>query len=120
MDFFEDLGKKISDTAETIGKKTEGVVESQRIKSQVHAIEKSIEKIMMDLGQMIYKRYEAGESVPEEYWAICDEVQNRYSKIEEYKKELADVKGLRECESCHAVLEEEALFCSKCGAKIRI
>ena len=34
-DFFEQLGKKISDVAEDFGKKTEDTLEVQRIKSQI-------------------------------------------------------------------------------------
>ena len=36
-DFFEQLGKKISDVAEDFGKKTEDTLEVQRIKSQLRS-----------------------------------------------------------------------------------
>ena len=37
-DFFEQLGKKISDVAEDFGKKTEDTLEVQRIKSQIRSM----------------------------------------------------------------------------------
>ena len=37
-DFFEQLGKKISDVAEDFGKKTEDTLEVQRIKSQIRSL----------------------------------------------------------------------------------
>ena len=40
-DFFEQLGKKISDVAEDFGKKTEDTLEVQRIKSQIRSLENS-------------------------------------------------------------------------------
>ena len=40
-DFFEQLGKKISDVAEDFGKKTEDTLEVQRIKSQIRSLDRA-------------------------------------------------------------------------------
>ena len=43
-DFFEQLGKKISDVAEDFGKKTEDTLEVQRIKSQIRSLDRANER----------------------------------------------------------------------------
>ena len=42
-DFFEDLGKRITETAGAVTKKTEEVVETQKIKSQIRVEERNKE-----------------------------------------------------------------------------
>lgn len=44
-DFFEQLGKKISDVAEDFGKKTEDTLEVQRIKSQIRSLDRAMKEI---------------------------------------------------------------------------
>ena len=38
-DFFEELGKKISDVASDIGKKTEDTIEIQKLKSNIRGLD---------------------------------------------------------------------------------
>lgn len=44
-DFFEDLGKRITETAGAVTKKTEEVVETQKIKSQIRVEERNKKEI---------------------------------------------------------------------------
>lgn len=44
-DFFEDLGKRITETAGAVTKKTEEVVETQKIKSQIRVEERNKERV---------------------------------------------------------------------------
>ena len=50
-DFFEQLGKKISDVAEDFGKKTEDTLEVQRIKSQIRSLDRANERFMKNSKQ---------------------------------------------------------------------
>ena len=42
-DFFEELGKKISDVASDIGKKTEDTIEIQKLKSNIRGLQRANE-----------------------------------------------------------------------------
>ena len=46
-DFFEDLGKRITETAGAVTKKTEEVVETQKIKSQIRVEERNKESCLL-------------------------------------------------------------------------
>ena len=48
-DFFEQLGKKISDVAEDFGKKTEDTLEVQRIKSQIRSLDRANERDYIEI-----------------------------------------------------------------------
>ena len=53
-DFFEDLGKRITETAGAVTKKTEEVVETQKIKSQIRVEERNKERDLQHLGKLVY------------------------------------------------------------------
>lgn len=52
-EFFEDLGKFITETAGNVGKKTEEVMEVQKLKSQIRSLERSNQGDLTDLGKII-------------------------------------------------------------------
>ncbi len=60
-DFFEDIVDRISDTAETVGKKAGEVVEVQKIKGKIRTLERNNRRDFRDLGRMVYERYKNGE-----------------------------------------------------------
>ena len=62
-DFFEDLGKRITETAGAVTKKTEEVVETQKIKSQIRVEERNKERDLQHLGKLVYDRFQKGEVI---------------------------------------------------------
>ena len=128
-DFFENLGKIISEKAEVVSKKTgevvdavakktEQTVEVQKIKNQIHVMERNNERDFKDIGKMIYDRYKKGEVVDAGYLELCEAISEREDSIEKSKREIAEIKGIDVCAKCDAPLEANAKFCSKCGAKV--
>ena len=73
-DFFEQLGKKISDVAEDFGKKTEDTLEVQRIKSQIRSLDRANERDYIEIGKKIYEKFKAGEVADLEYIALCESI----------------------------------------------
>ena len=71
--FWEDLSKRIGETAESVSNKAGEAVEIQKLKSQIRALERGTEEDLIDLGRMVYEYFEArilygyykyGESLP--------------------------------------------------------
>ena len=56
-DFFEELGRKISDVAIDLGKKTEDTLEIQRLKSDIRALQRDYDRDHMDIGRMVYEKF---------------------------------------------------------------
>ena len=52
-DFFEDLGKRISDVANDIGKRTEDTIEVQKIKSKIRSLRRANERDFIEIGRMV-------------------------------------------------------------------
>ena len=127
--FFKDLGKIISEkagevakktgeVADVVVKKTEQTVEVQKIKAQIHTMERNNERDYKDIGKMIYDKFKNGEGADAEYIELCDAIAEREAAIAKAKEEIAKVKGLDVCPECEAHVEPDATFCPKCGAKV--
>lgn len=95
-DFFEQLGKKISDVAEDFGKKTEDTLEVQRIKSQIRSLDRANERDYIEIGKKIYEKFKSGEVADLEYISLCESIEKerkkqhsarrRYEKFRRYSR----------------------------------
>lgn len=118
-EFFEDLGKFITETAGNVGKKTGEVMEVQKLKSQIRSLERSNQGDLTDLGKIIYERFRKEEAVDGELEVICEEIRKRRMIIVAFEKKLADMKGVKECENCQELIEKDMKFCPHCGAEVK-
>ena len=57
-DFFEDLGKRLSETAEAVTAKAGDAIEIQKLKAQIRELARGNAEDLMELGQSIYDRFE--------------------------------------------------------------
>lgn len=92
-DFFEDLGKKISDAATEFGKKTEDTLEIQKFKSDIRSLKRGNERDYVDIGKIVYDKYQNGEVVDGEVSVLCEAIDKRDVQINELKAEIAKIKG---------------------------
>ena len=70
MAFFNDLGKKITDTVDVVGKKTNEVVEIQKLRGQISSLERETAGCYEELGRILFEKYENHEELPEEAEAL--------------------------------------------------
>lgn len=116
-DFFEDLGKRLEETAETMTNKAGEAIEIQRLKGKVRALARENAVDLMEMGRMVYESYKKGESVDEKSKTLCDAVIGREENMKEYNKKIAHLKGGYECASCGKMVGKDMIYCPYCGAK---
>ncbi|WP_049727139.1 hypothetical protein [Dorea sp. D27] len=92
-DFFEDLGKRISDVANDIGKKTEDTLEIQKRRSEIRTLRRASDRDLMDIGKMIYDKFRKGELNETDCIALCEEIEKRDMQIEKQEEEIARIRG---------------------------
>ena len=90
-DFFEQLGKKISDVAEDFGKNTEDTLEVQRIKSQIRSLDRANERDYIEIGKKIYEKFKAGEVADLEYIALCESIEKREEEAVQCQEEIRKI-----------------------------
>ena len=103
-DFFDGLGTAISRTARELGGKAENLYESQKMKNRIAGEERQIQKIMAEIGRIIYKRYLDGAPLEDAQKILCEQIDQRMDKSPIIKR------GLRESEAAKSVLPAEAAW----------
>lgn len=114
--FWDDLGNTLTRKAKGLSSRAENLYEIQKIRNKLSAQERMTEKLMMDIGKMIYTRYEQGEAVDGETGAICEEISRHMLEADHYRDAIAASKGEKFCPACHKAVMREASFCPYCGA----
>nr|WP_294677875.1 zinc ribbon domain-containing protein [uncultured Blautia sp.] len=115
-DFFSGIGAIIAKTARNISQKAEDLYEVQKIRNQLSGEEQLAEKAMMDIGRVIYARYEQGEGVDGELGILCQEISQHMQVADHYRDVIAAHNGEKYCPACHKAVMREANFCPYCGA----
>ena len=115
-DFFETLRQTITDTAEVVGKKTEDLVEIQKLRSRIRNAQRNVEADYQKLGEIIYQRYIGGAVLDDELADVCSKIMELQKETASYKEELAGRKGQNVCPVCGSGNPKDAAFCMQCGA----
>ena len=115
-EFFDGLGEAITKTARELGGRAETLYETQKMKNRISGEERQIQKIMAEIGKIIYRRYLDGTPLEDSQKMLCEQIDQRMEKIARYKESLAGVKGRQICPSCGSSVDGSASFCPHCGA----
>lgn len=119
MTTFEDVVSKAKCVAETAGKKTSDFIEVTRLKIQAAEIEKDISSILEGLGRLIYDSRKAEEDVSPLIDDCIAKVDERTSELNEVRKKIDEFKDLVRCKNCGVMNPDDAVYCKKCGEKLR-
>lgn len=117
-DFFGDLGKSISQVTQQAANKTNIFFESQKISGQISAEQREIEKLYQQIGEEVYKHADACSHMGPKIDADIATLKTRCQKLNDMKKNLASVKGLKVCPNCGETVELSSAFCPKCGTPV--
>lgn len=91
-DFFDDLGKKISEVASDLGKRTEDTLEIQKMKSEVRTLKRANERDYRDIGRMMYDKFQKGEITDTSCIELCSAIEKREEEIEARKETIERIK----------------------------
>lgn len=92
-DFFNELGKKLSETADIVGKKTNEIWDTEKTKSEIRFLKRANERDFIDIGKMIYEKFQKNEISDTDYIELCQSIEKRNEKIDDLKKEISRIKG---------------------------
>ena len=92
-DFFSELGKKISETADIVGKKTNEILDTEKLRSRIRTLERANERDYIDIGKSVYEKFQENEVTDESCIEFCEAIEKRQEQIEDLKKEIDRIKG---------------------------
>ena len=116
MEFFEQLGKKISSTSQSAVQKTKDFADTTKLNSAISDKEKKISSLCLSLGQAYYEDHK--EETTSRYSETIKQINDLYAEINENKEKIKQIKGIVKCPKCGADVETDDSFCSVCGTKV--
>lgn len=116
MAFFEDIGKKVTQTSQDAIKKTKILAETTKINSQISSERRVIGENYTKIGEKYFELF--SESPDENLAAFVSAIVEAQSKIQEFEEQIVRLKGALSCPNCGTELKEGALFCMNCGSKM--
>ena len=115
MAFWSDLGKKISDTTQSVVEKTKTSTDTMRLNGLISDEERNVQRIYAEIGKK-YMELHGADGDPD-FAGLLQEYQTSKAKMEEYRSQIRKNKHLLICAGCGAEIPETVLYCTKCGAE---
>lgn len=115
MEFFKDLGKKISSASQEVVKKTQDMADTMKLNGEISNEEKKINSAYLMIGHKYFDLHSA--SPDEEFVEYINSIKNSMDRIAELKEEVLKISGKKSCQQCNTELDSKAPFCPNCGAK---
>lgn len=117
MTVFDKFTSKVSDTAKAAARKSGELVEVTKLNAAINQESEKIEKSYNAIGKIIYEKYSNGEKYTDDIRVLCDEIDEFCASLQGMRDRINDLRNIILCKNCGNELEEDALYCPKCGVK---
>lgn len=114
MAFFNKLSNTISAAGKDGLSKAKEIKDTAKISVDIKEREGAIQRMYVELGKAYYRDHKC-DSAPEYDQILA--IKAAFEEIQELKASKDDIRGIRRCPSCGAVISQEAKFCASCGVK---
>ena len=119
MDFFENVKRAVSDTAQTVSKASGEVASKVKTRYSIYETNSEIKRILGEIGLEIYQLYKNDEAeLSDSILEKCRELDEKNEIIEAAEAKLDSKKGVVTCKNCGEKLGKNAVFCHKCGSRV--
>lgn len=119
MGFFDKLGKKASETYKGAAEKTSKLAKETKMKMAINENKSKINDVYEEIGKKIYENHvkEKKENLEEFLKEECTKIDILADEIEDYRKEILELKDKKQCTNCNKEIEANVKFCPNCGAE---
>lgn len=123
MGFLDDVGKKITSAGKEAMDMAKDLADTAKINSEIAEQTKSIENAYSEIGKKFFELH-AGDHEPafDEQFGIIFSAKARIAELEKKKVEIKGSSKAGEtgrfCPSCGQPVDEGAVFCKNCGARL--
>lgn len=114
MAFFDDLGKKISQTGQDVVRKTKNFADTTKISAQIAEQERQLSNLYQQLGRLYYEGHK--DAPAEDLRMFVDAITQAQDWISQQKEQIDQINGVVKCNVCGSDVPQEYLYCSVCGS----
>jgi len=117
MAFFDELGKKITQTGQGAAKGAKNVAETMKVNGMISDEEKRINNAYLQIGKTYYEN--CGDNPDQLFAQLINDINDSKAKIAAYTEQLRQIKGVARCQKCGGEVPIDAPFCSSCGSPMK-
>ncbi len=112
MGFFNELGKKTTETTSKIAREA-------KLKMKITENKGKIKDLYCEIGRKIYENHVREENLDIKEFVSddCSKIDSLSKEIEDARKEILVLNNKKMCNKCFAEIENDSMFCPKCGEK---
>lgn len=114
MAFFSKLGETITETSKDVSQKAKELTELAKLNMSVKKKEEFVQKQYLEIGKQYFDLHKDDE---EPFFEEISVIKEKQQEILQLEMEIAAIKGQKKCPNCGILLEQDSVFCRKCGAK---
>lgn len=116
MAFFDEIGKKLSQTGQAAVQKTKQMADVAKLNSDISDEEKKVTNIYYQIGQLYVSLH--NDNPEPDFEVLIEQLNESQIQIKNLKQQIQDIKGVKRCTTCGAEIPNNATFCSSCGTAI--
>lgn len=119
MDFFNKLGKKVSETYDATAEKTSKLAKEAKLRMKINENKSDIKDLYREIGKKVYEKHVREENIDikTELEEECTKIDVLSSEIETCLKSILELKQRKQCSKCHSEIDLDSAYCPRCGEK---
>ena len=114
MDFFSKLGETITETGKDVSQKAKELTELAKLNMSMKKKEEFVQKQYLEIGKQYFALQKDDE---EPFFEEISVIKEKLQEILQLELDIAAIKGQKKCPSCGILLEQDSVYCRKCGTK---
>lgn len=118
MSFWDDLQKTLSEATDFTVQKTTELSDLAKLKYNIHATEKKLERIYAELGKAYYDTRKNDTDRESELATLIMQADKLICDVANMRTESSKLKKTDACPECSAEISKECTFCPVCGTKL--
>ena len=115
MAFFDKLSETLTNASKDVSQKAKDLSGVAKLTMDIHTKEDQVQKMYAQIGELYFEEHNNDETAAYQQMA---QIKETLSVIEDMKKELSELKGVKICPRCGKEIDKEDTYCKSCGAKL--
>lgn len=118
MDFLENLKNVVTETTQTVVKKSGEFVDASKTKYAIFDLNNDIKKLYSEIGKLTYLSVEKEEDHTDSIKMKCEIISAKLARIDALKNSTKE--GSFKCPFCGKPSDSSMNFCPSCGADMTV
>lgn len=116
-EYLDDLGRELSEKLDDLAQKAVDMSEIRNLNRKIRGVKRENAGTFQAIGEIIYERYMDKQSLDDDLTTLCFAIRRKEEIIHFYMKKIAEIQKMDVCSSCGEFIQQDAVYCPKCGVK---